>query len=50
MILALLGATFKFTTAASANLREKDDTLNVSIGAFFAGSTIGLRGMANPST
>lgn len=46
----MLGATYKFTTDASANLREKDDSLNTTIGAFLAGATLGLRGMTNPIT
>ncbi|RYO85080.1 hypothetical protein DL764_009229 [Monosporascus ibericus] len=40
---AVMGTTFKFTTDAAANLREKDDTLNTTIGAFVAGATLGLR-------
>lgn len=41
----MIGATYNFTTDASANLREKDDALNTTIGAFLAGSTLGLKGM-----
>ncbi|KAI1377873.1 NADH-ubiquinone oxidoreductase 213 kDa subunit [Hypoxylon crocopeplum] len=38
-----LGAVYKFSKDAAANLREKDDTLNVTIAAFLGGATIGLR-------
>ncbi|KAK7753321.1 hypothetical protein SLS62_004611 [Diatrype stigma] len=40
---AILGTTYKFSKSATANLREKDDYLNTSVGAFLAGSTMGLR-------
>lgn len=29
---------------ASANLREKEDHLNVALGGFFSGAILGLRG------
>ncbi|KAI1397944.1 hypothetical protein F4819DRAFT_470154 [Hypoxylon fuscum] len=38
-----LGAVYTFSKDASANLREKDDTLNVTIASFLGGATIGLR-------
>lgn len=41
---AAMGGTYSFVRAASANLREKDDTWNTALGGFFAGSILGLRG------
>ncbi|KAK6953572.1 hypothetical protein Daesc_005877 [Daldinia eschscholtzii] len=38
-----VGTVYTFSKDASANLREKDDTLNVTIASFLAGATIGLR-------
>ncbi|RKF61988.1 NADH-ubiquinone oxidoreductase 21.3 kDa subunit [Erysiphe neolycopersici] len=38
-----VGASFEFITAASANLRERNDYLNQTIGGFVSGSLIGLR-------
>lgn len=38
-----MGGAYEFTKCASANLREKDDTLNPTIGGFVAGSMLGLR-------
>ncbi|KAH0542357.1 hypothetical protein FGG08_003202 [Glutinoglossum americanum] len=38
-----MGGAYEFVSAASANLREKDDSWNPSIGGFFAGSVMGLR-------
>jgi hypothetical protein len=38
-----MGGTYEFTRIASANLREKDDSLNTAIGGFLAGSIMGLR-------
>ena len=40
---AAMGGTYEFATLASANLREKDDSWNPSIGGFLAGSIMGLR-------
>jgi hypothetical protein len=40
---AAVGGTYEFTRFASANLREKDDSLNTAIGGFLAGSVLGLR-------
>ncbi|KAI0007869.1 hypothetical protein F4779DRAFT_619177 [Xylariaceae sp. FL0662B] len=39
----IVPAVYAFAQDASANLREKDDTLNVSIAAFLSGATVGLR-------
>ena len=41
--IAAMGGTYEFTRFASANLREKDDSLNTAIGGFLAGSLMGLR-------
>ncbi len=38
-----MGGTYEFTRFASANLREKDDSINTAIGGFLAGSVLGLR-------
>ncbi len=40
---AAVGGIYGFASLASANLREKDDSLNPAIGGFFAGSIMGLR-------
>lgn len=42
--IAAVGGSYEFTRFASANLREKDDSLNTAIGGFLAGSVLGLRG------
>jgi hypothetical protein len=41
---AAVGGTYEFTRFASANLRERDDSLNQALGGFLAGSILGLRG------
>ena len=38
-----MGGAYEFTKSASANLRQKNDTYNPTIGGFFAGSILGLR-------
>ncbi|KAI1139239.1 hypothetical protein F5Y05DRAFT_342374 [Hypoxylon sp. FL0543] len=38
-----VATVYNFSKDASANLREKDDTLNVTIASFLSGATIGLR-------
>ena len=38
-----MGGVFEFSKQASANLREKDDVYNTTIGAFLGGAVIGLR-------
>ena len=43
-VVAAVGGTYEFTRFASANLRERDDSLNQAIGGFLAGSILGLRG------
>lgn len=40
-----MGGAYEFSKCAAANLREKDDTWNPTIGGFFAGSMLGLRCM-----
>ena len=42
-----MGGTYEFVKTASANLREKDDTFNVTLGGFFAGAIIGLKCMSS---
>lgn len=39
----IVPAVYSFTKDATANLRETDDTLNTSVGAFVAGATMALR-------
>ena len=41
--IAAVGGTYEFTRLASANLREKDDSMNTAIGGFLSGSILGLR-------
>ncbi|KAI1125238.1 hypothetical protein F5Y10DRAFT_279609 [Nemania abortiva] len=41
--LAALTTVYSFSKDAAANLREKDDTLNTTIGAFLGGATLGLK-------
>jgi len=38
-----MGGAFEFTRNASANLREKDDSLNPAIGGLLAGAVMGLK-------
>ena len=38
-----MGGAYEFTRMASANLREKDDSLNPAIGGFLAGSILGIK-------
>ncbi|KAL3426219.1 Tim17/Tim22/Tim23 family protein [Phlyctema vagabunda] len=42
-VFTAMGATYEFTKNASANLRQKDDSLNTAIGGFLAGSMLGLK-------
>ncbi|KAI9822562.1 MAG: hypothetical protein M1827_000281 [Pycnora praestabilis] len=42
-VFAAMGGTYEFAKTASANLREKDDSWNPTIGGFLAGSVLGLR-------
>merc|ERR1711964_558823 len=46
---AAVGGTYEFTRFASANLREKDDSLNTALGGFLAGSVLGLRFGSTPA-
>ncbi|KAF2481961.1 mitochondrial import inner membrane translocase subunit Tim17 family protein [Neohortaea acidophila] len=48
-VFAAMGGAYEFTKCASANLREKDDTLNPTIGGFVAGSMLGLRFRSLPA-
>ena len=43
---AAMGGIYEFTRFSSANLREKDDSLNTALGGFLAGSVLGLRRMS----
>merc|ERR1712093_348774 len=49
MITGAVGGTYEFTRFASANLREKDDSLNTALGGFLAGSVLGLRFGSTPA-
>ncbi|KAJ5972051.1 Mitochondrial inner membrane translocase subunit Tim17/Tim22/Tim23/peroxisomal protein PMP24 [Penicillium vulpinum] len=40
---AAMGGTYEFIKTASANLREKEDHYNVTLGGFFSGAILGLR-------
>jgi hypothetical protein len=40
---AAMGGTYAFVSAASANLRQKNDPYNPGLGGFFAGALVGLR-------
>ncbi len=42
---AAFGGVFEFATAASANLREKDDHWNHAVGGFLGGAILGVRSM-----
>jgi len=42
-VFTAMGATYEFSRFASANLREKDDSLNTVLGGFLAGGVLGLR-------
>ncbi|KAK3055876.1 hypothetical protein LTR09_003110 [Extremus antarcticus] len=48
-VFAAMGGSYEFFKCASANLREKDDAYNSSIGGFVAGSMLGLRFRSAPS-
>jgi hypothetical protein len=48
-IFAAMGGTYEFTRFASANLRERDDSLNTAIGGFLAGSVLGLKVGTTPA-
>jgi len=40
-----MGGTYQFVKTASANLRERNDWYNDSLGGFCAGSLVGLTSM-----
>ncbi|KAI9707309.1 MAG: hypothetical protein M1836_000269 [Candelina mexicana] len=42
-VFAAMGGTYEFSRTASANLREKDDSWNPTIGGFLGGAVLGLR-------
>jgi len=48
-VFAAMGGTYEFTRYACANLRERDDSFNTTIGGFLAGSVLGLRFGTTPA-
>lgn len=40
---AAAGGTYGFSKAVAANLREKDDSWNPTIGGFLSGAILGMR-------
>ena len=42
----LVGGAYTFTTLATSNLRQKNDTWNTAVGGFVGGACLGLRGTA----
>ncbi|MCJ1269700.1 hypothetical protein MMC22_009592 [Lobaria immixta] len=48
-VFAAMGGAFEFTRVAAANLREKDDCWNPTIGGFFGGAVLGLRFRSFPA-
>jgi len=42
-VFAAMGGTYEFTRLAAANLRQKDDSWNPTIGGFLAGSIVGMK-------
>ncbi|KAG8629759.1 hypothetical protein KVT40_001378 [Elsinoe batatas] len=42
-VFGAMGGVYEFAKLASANLREKDDIWNPTIGGFFSGTMLGLR-------
>ncbi|KAI9851567.1 MAG: hypothetical protein M1824_002608 [Vezdaea acicularis] len=48
-VFAAMGGTYEFVSTASANLREKNDTWNPTVGGFFAGSVMGLKFRTMPA-
>ncbi|GAB7344745.1 hypothetical protein MBLNU457_3215t1 [Dothideomycetes sp. NU457] len=48
-VFGAMGGAYEFARTASANLREKDDVWNPTIGGFFAGTMLGLRFRSAPA-
>ncbi|KAI9743336.1 MAG: hypothetical protein M1818_003182 [Claussenomyces sp. TS43310] len=48
-VFTAMGGTYEFARFASANLRERDDSLNTAVGGFLAGSVLGLRVGTTPA-
>ncbi|CZT23415.1 probable NADH-ubiquinone oxidoreductase 213 kDa subunit [Ramularia collo-cygni] len=48
-VFAAMGGAYSFTSAASANLRQKDDTWNAAVGGLFSGTMLGLRFRSAPA-
>jgi hypothetical protein len=44
-VIAAMGFSYEFIKCASANLREKEDSWNPTLGGFVAGSVLGLTSM-----
>ncbi|MCJ1311015.1 hypothetical protein MMC25_004685 [Agyrium rufum] len=48
-LFAVMGGSYSFVKCASANLRERDDHYNSTLGGFFAGTMLGLRARSLPA-
>ncbi|KAF2155380.1 hypothetical protein K461DRAFT_276594 [Myriangium duriaei CBS 260.36] len=48
-VFGAMGGAYEFAKLASANLREKDDIWNPTIGGFFSGTMLGLRFRTMPA-
>ncbi|PNS21298.1 hypothetical protein CAC42_1077 [Sphaceloma murrayae] len=48
-VFGAMGGVYQFGKLASANLREKDDIWNSTIGGFFSGTMLGLRFRSMPA-
>ncbi|TVY84766.1 NADH-ubiquinone oxidoreductase 21.3 kDa subunit [Lachnellula suecica] len=48
-VFTVMGGAYSFTKSASANLREKDDSLNPALGGLFAGAAMGLKRGTTPA-
>ncbi|TID14435.1 Threonine-tRNA ligase [Venturia nashicola] len=46
---AAMGASYAFASTVSANLRQKNDSWNVAVGGFLAGSMVGLTRRTMPA-
>ncbi|KMU76231.1 NADH:ubiquinone oxidoreductase subunit [Coccidioides immitis RMSCC 3703] len=47
--MATMGGAYEFVKTASANLREKEDFWNATLGGFFAGAAMGFRARTFPA-
>ncbi|EER23342.1 hypothetical protein D8B26_001441 [Coccidioides posadasii str. Silveira] len=48
-LFATMGGAYEFVKTASANLREKEDFWNATLGGFFAGAAMGFRARTFPA-